>query len=103
MLAAAARLYDCFVLKWNLHGDAFVQPGFLVQTVRTPAVLVHCQRSLSTALSTGVDRVRLIEAYAALDARATIAAISAIRFRVHRFQFGVRIIIPQTPISIRRK
>jgi electron transfer flavoprotein alpha/beta subunit len=54
---------------------------------------VHCQRSLSTALSTGVDRARLIEAYAALDARATTAAISAIRFRVHRFQFGVRIII----------
>ena len=68
MPPAAARLYDCFVLKWNLHGDAFAQPGFFVQTVRTPAVLVHCQRSLSTALSTGVDRVRLIEAYAALDA-----------------------------------
>jgi hypothetical protein len=76
---------------------AFAQPGFLVQTVRIPAVRVHCHCSVKTALTNGFGRVNLIDRNAAVQANATMAATSAISLVVHVLQ-----VIAFTPIPARR-
>ena len=73
---------------------AFAQPGFLVQTVRIPAVLVHCHWSLNITLATGSDRVNPTEANAAVPATARIAMVSTVALRVQKVR-----VIAFTPIS----
>jgi hypothetical protein len=77
---------------------ALAQPGFLVQTVRTPAVLVHCHWLVKTALTNGFGRVSPIDRNAAAQASATMAATSAISLVVHVLQ-----VIAFTPIPVRRE
>jgi hypothetical protein len=63
---------------------ALAQPGLLVQTVRIPAVLVHCHWSLNITLATGSDRVNPTEANAAVPATARIAMVSTVALRVQK-------------------
>jgi hypothetical protein len=87
------QLCDGFVQKPDRRRIAatLVQPGFLVQTVRMPAVRVHCHGPLSAALATGSGRATPNETYAAPQANVRTATTSALR--VQKFQFGVRIIV----------
>jgi hypothetical protein len=86
--------------RWSLQvkyrrycrSERFAQPFFLVQTVRIPAVLVHCH-CVKTELSNGFGWVNLTDRNAAVPANAKIAAMSTISLRVHNVQ-----IIAVTPI-----
>jgi hypothetical protein len=64
------------------------QPGFLVQTVRIPAVLVHCHWPFSIALSNGLGRVNSSEANAAAPARASTATVRRVAFRIREMFIG---------------
>jgi hypothetical protein len=70
----------------------------LVQTVRIPAVLVHCHWSLNIALATGSDRVNPTEANAAVPTTARIAMVSTVALRVQKVH-----VIAFTPIPVRRE
>jgi hypothetical protein len=59
------------MLAGAVEKSALAQPGFLVQTVRIPAVLVHCHWPFSITLVNGLGRVNSTEANAAAPARAT--------------------------------
>jgi hypothetical protein len=80
------------------HSYAFAQPGFLVQTVRIPAVLVQCHWSLNITLATGSDRVNPTEANAAVPAMARIATVIMVALRVQKVH-----VITFTPIPFRRE
>jgi hypothetical protein len=60
----------------------------LVQTVRIPAVLVHCHGPFSITLANGLGRVNSTEANAAAPARASIAMARRVAFRVHEMFIG---------------
>jgi hypothetical protein len=64
------------------------QPGFLVQTVRIPAVLVHCHWPFSITLSNGLGRVNSTEANAVAPARASTAMARRIALRVREMFIG---------------
>jgi hypothetical protein len=66
------------------------QPGFLVQTVRIPAVLVHCHWPFSITLSNGLGRLNSTDANAVAPARASAATARRTALRVHEMFIGFR-------------
>jgi hypothetical protein len=68
--------------------------GFLVQTVRKPAVLVHCHWVFSTSLVNGFGVVHPISRNKTAQASVEIATTAVICFRVH--EVGVIAITPFT-------
>jgi hypothetical protein len=68
--------------------SALAQPGFLVQTVRIPAVLVHCHGPFSMTLANGIGRVNSTEANAAAPARASMAMARRVALRVRELFIG---------------
>jgi hypothetical protein len=68
--------------------SALAQPGFLVHTVRIPAVLVHCHWLFSITLLTGLGRANSTETNAAAPARASIAMATSVALRIHEVFIG---------------
>jgi hypothetical protein len=57
-----------------------------MQIFAVPAVAVHCHWALKAAVANGFGRVNLTDRKAAMQASVTMAAISAISWRVHNVQ-----------------
>ncbi len=75
------------------RGKCFVQPGFLLQTVMMPAVLLHCHGPLRAVLATGSGWVNCNESPAAVPVSARTAITSAIFFRFHKVRFDVPVAV----------
>jgi hypothetical protein len=76
------------MLAGAVEKSALAQPGFLVQTVRIPAVLVHCHWPFSITLVNGLGRVNSTEANAAAPARAIATMARRAAFRVQEVFIG---------------
>jgi hypothetical protein len=72
------------------------QAGFLVQTTRIPAVLLHCHSALNLESINGLGRVNPMERNTATQASVTIAAMHAIFMGDHNVRF-----IAFTPVQTR--
>jgi hypothetical protein len=58
----------------------------LMQIFVVPALVVHCHCALTAAAANGLGRVNLTDRKAAPQASVTMAAMSAISWRVHNVQ-----------------